>query len=73
MTSLNEPLGARKRSALEVGYAWGKGRPTVLLAANEAELKFDVRGQRCLTYERIRDLEEALIRELTELKAQGLI
>jgi hypothetical protein len=65
--------GANANVYLEVGYAWGKGRPTVLLAANEAELKFDVRGQRCLTYKRIRDLEEALIRELTELKAQGLI
>ena len=65
--------GANPNVYLEVGYAWGKGRPTVLVAAAENELKFDVRGQRCLTYERIRDLEEALTRELTELKARGLI
>jgi len=65
--------GANPNVYLEVGYAWGKGRPTVLLAAAENELKFDVRGQRCLTYERIRDLEEALTRELTELKTRGLI
>ncbi|MEW5958073.1 MAG: hypothetical protein AB1801_10140 [Chloroflexota bacterium] len=65
--------GANPNVYLEVGYAWGKGRPTVLVTAAENELKFDVRGQRCLTYERIRDLEEALTRELTELKARGQI
>lgn len=65
--------GANPNVYLEVGYAWGKGRPTVLLTAGQEELKFDVRGQRCLTYERIIDLEEALTRELTELKTKGLI
>lgn len=65
--------GSNPNVYLEVGYAWGMGRPTVLVAASEKELQFDVRGQRCLTYERIRDLEEALTRELTELQAQGLI
>jgi hypothetical protein len=33
---------------LEVGYAWGRGIPTVLLAREATDLKFDVRGQRCL-------------------------
>jgi len=53
---------------LEVGYAWGKGRPTILLARDAEKLPFDVRGQRCLVYSRIRDLEEALMRELQGLR-----
>jgi hypothetical protein len=68
-----ELSGANPNVYLEVGYAWGKGRPTILLVNNEQELRFDVRGQRCLTYERIKDLEEALIRELDGLKAQGIV
>ena len=45
---------------LEVGYAWGCGIPTVLLVRDTKHLKFDVQGQRCLTYKKIKDLEEAL-------------
>lgn len=52
---------------LEVGYAWGKGIPTVLLARDAADLKFDVKGQRCLVYSSIRKLEELLTRELSQL------
>lgn len=52
---------------LEVGYAWGIGVPTVLLIQDEKELKFDVRGQRCLVYKRIKDLEEKLRNELAIL------
>lgn len=58
---------------LEVGYAWGKDRPTILLVKIDQELRFDVRGQKCLKYERIMDLEESLKRELKELKIQRLI
>ncbi len=49
---------------LEVGYAWGRGKPTILLANDEASLRFDIRNQRVLLYKRIRDLEEKLSREL---------
>ncbi len=58
---------------LEVGYAWGKGRPTVLLVKDPQELRFDVRGQRCLTYARIKDLEESLAKELEELVTKGFV
>jgi hypothetical protein len=34
----------------EVGYAWAKERPTILLAPSLDELVFDVKGQRCLVY-----------------------
>jgi hypothetical protein len=53
---------------LEVGYAWGCGRPTVLLARDESELKFDVHGFRCLFYRRIKDLEQSLGQELRNLR-----
>ncbi len=52
---------------LEVGYAWGFRRPTILLTRDLNDLKFDVRGQRCVTYKRIRDLEASLRRELAEV------
>jgi len=54
---------------LEVGYAWGCGRPTVLLVKNTADLKFDVKGQRCLVYKKIKDLEESLQKELETLNS----
>lgn len=53
---------------LEVGYAWGKGIPTVLLSAEARDLRFDVKGQRCLMYKDIRALEELLTRELKNLR-----
>ena len=52
---------------LEVGYAWARGRPTVLLVQDVNELKFDVQGQRCIIYDSIRDLESKLERELGHL------
>ena len=66
-----ELTGANPNVYLEVGYAWGKAKATVLVARSDKELKFDLQGQRCLTYERIRDLEEALSRTLVQLKAKG--
>jgi hypothetical protein len=62
---------------LEVGFAWGVDRPTILLAKEEvekkkkkAELPFDVRGQRYLKYRTIKQLEQALTSELAGLNAQ---
>ncbi len=49
---------------LLVGYAWGKDCPTILLAKEGTNLPFDVRGQRCLVYSRILDLNEMLAQEL---------
>lgn len=53
---------------LEVGYAWGRGIPTVLLVQDTGDLRFDVKGQRCLIYKSIRQLEELLARELAQLR-----
>jgi hypothetical protein len=60
--------GGNANVYLEVGYAWGKGLPTVLVASEQKDLLFDVRGQRCLIYDNsIRALEEHLTRELRRL------
>jgi hypothetical protein len=51
--------GANPNVYLEIGYAWGRGRPTILLASEKEEVKFDVRGQRYLKYETIMELRKA--------------
>ncbi len=65
--------GANPNVYLEVGYAWGKGRPTLLLVKSEQELRFDVRSQRCLKYESIKNLADVLSRELRELQDKKII
>ena len=52
---------------LEVGYAWGCRVPTVLLVKETNDLKFDVKGQRYIAYKSIKQLEDSLRVELTEL------
>jgi hypothetical protein len=52
---------------LEVGYAWGCEKQTVLLVQDANELKFDVKAQRCLIYSGIKELEEMLHKELEKL------
>jgi hypothetical protein len=63
-----ELSGSNPNVYLEVGYAWGKGRPTILLAPKVEELAFDVQGHRCLIYDNIRDLEAQLTRKLASLQ-----
>lgn len=58
---------------LEVGYAWGVGIPTILLVQEADQLKFDVNGQRCIVYKRIKNLEEKLTAELIALKDEIVI
>jgi hypothetical protein len=53
---------------LEVGYAWAAEVPTILLTKSTNDLKFDVRGQHCLVYDRIKDLEETLKKQLEIFK-----
>jgi hypothetical protein len=52
---------------LEVGYAWGVGKPCILLCNRMTDLKFDVQGQRCLKYGSIKELEKTLSSELDVL------
>jgi hypothetical protein len=52
---------------LEVGFAWGQNKKAVLLIKDTTELKFNTRGQRCLPYKSIKDLETKLKAELDNL------
>ncbi|MFP2932033.1 hypothetical protein ACLESO_44090 [Pyxidicoccus sp. 3LG] len=52
---------------LEVGYAWGRGRPTIMMVRDVRELRFDVASYRCIVYRSIRELETLLSRELERL------
>ncbi len=52
---------------LEIGYAWGLNKRTILLIKDTKDLKFDIRGQRCLSYASIKDLETKLKSELNNL------
>ena len=66
--------GCNPNVFLEVGYAWGKGCPTLLLfrkppgARRPQMLPFDVSGQKCIVYEDATDLEEKLSHELEKLR-----
>lgn len=65
--------GSNPNVYLEVGYAWGRGKPTILLVKEGEDLKFDVRGYRHLKYETIKGLRESLTKELVGLKDRKLI
>lgn len=52
---------------LEVGLAWGMNIPCILICNRDTDLEFDVRGQRCLQYGSIRELETSLAAELAGL------
>ncbi|HEV2569515.1 hypothetical protein [Sphingomonas sp.] len=56
---------------LEVGFAWGLGKPTLLIVKEGQPLPFNVQGQKCLTYKNIGNLRSQLIGYLEQLKATG--
>lgn len=64
--------GANPNVFLEIGYAWAKGKPTLLLAKQGQELPFDVKGQRCLFYTSIADLRKKISAELSQLQSNGV-
>ncbi|MCO8270390.1 hypothetical protein M1L60_07245 [Actinoplanes sp. TRM 88003] len=55
-----ELTGNNPNVYLEVGYAWGREIPTVLLCRDAHEVKFDVQGHRHLRYKSIKDLADQL-------------
>lgn len=65
--------GANANVYLEVGYAWGKNRPTLLLSRNSDELKFDVKSQRCIIYKNIADLSKKLKADLDSIKNETIV
>ncbi len=53
---------------LEVGFAWGSKKPTILLIKNIEDLKFDVMMHKCIRYKHITNLQELLTLELENFK-----
>ena len=62
--------GANPNVYLEIGFAWGNAIPTVLICRDVDELKFDLRGHRCLSYTNIIELKRKLTAEIAALLAQ---
>lgn len=60
--------GANPNVYLEVGYAWGKDRPVVLICSDTEETAFDVRGHKRIVYGSIHDLAQKLGAELIALR-----
>lgn len=63
--------GGNANVYLEVGYAWGKDRPTLLLARRGEELKFDVQGQRCILYKNVTELKKSLKKDLGSMSRKS--
>lgn len=63
-----ELTGANPNVYLEVGYAWGKDKPVILVSKDTEEVAFDVRGHRRIMYDSIYDLEQKLGAELKALR-----
>ena len=61
-----EVTGANPNIYLEVGFAWGIGRPTMLIARSAEELCFNLRTQRCFVYNSIKELEQQVKAMLTQ-------
>jgi hypothetical protein len=59
--------GSNANVYLEVGYAWGRKVSTLLICRKIDELKFDVKGHRCVAYSSINDLRKKLAEELKTL------
>jgi hypothetical protein len=65
--------GGNPNVFLEVGYAWGVGKPTILVLSEATDPPFDVRGQRIVRYGRIGALKTMLTAELKALASAGLL
>lgn len=60
---------ADPRVYLQLGYAWGKGRPTILLAQAGAPPALELSKPAPILYKKIKDVETALAQALDALKA----
>lgn len=65
--------GSNANVHLEVGYAWGKDRPTILIIRRGEDPCFDVRGQKRLEYSNIVELRKVLTSELASLKQRRVL
>ncbi len=60
---------------LEIGYAWGIGKPTIFIIEENDTPRFDLQGQRHLKYkkENLKELQEKLTKEIGILVENGEI
>jgi hypothetical protein len=58
---------------LEVGYAWARKKPLVLIVRKDQQLPFDLRGQKYIIYSNISDLRTKLKAELKSLNDNGVL
>ena len=65
--------GASANVYLEVGYAWGRGIPTLFVARDNEKSKFDVQSHHNLLYRNVRDLETKLHTAIGQLVANRVI
>jgi hypothetical protein len=63
--------GSNPNVYLEVGYAWGKGIPTLLVAREGEDLKFDVKTQKCIYYKNISHLRKQLTQCISRLSSDA--
>jgi hypothetical protein len=53
--------GSNPNVYLEIGYAWGRGVPTLLIARKGEDLKFDITTHKCIFYSNISHLKKQLM------------
>ena len=58
---------------LELGYAWGRDKPTILVQKDGEKSPFDVQGQKQIRYKSSFKLGDALKAELQSLNSKGLL
>ncbi|MGE3251431.1 MAG: hypothetical protein AB7L26_14435 [Hyphomonadaceae bacterium] len=58
---------------LEVGYAWGVGKPTILMLKDGVEAPFDVRSQSIIRYRRLGELKDRVRDVVSALDRQGTV
>jgi hypothetical protein len=60
---------SRPNVYLEVGYAWGKGRPVILIAKKGQVVEFDVKSHRCIFYTKFGDLAKEIEKLIDVIRA----
>lgn len=58
---------------LEIGYAWAKEKPAILVIKRGEKPPFDVRSHRYIDYGSISELRQRLTTEIAELKKVGVL
>ena len=57
---------------LQLGFAWGKGIPTILLLKEDEKFYFEIPAE-VIRYQKIKDVDTAISEALDKLKADGKI